>query len=181
MKYRLALYLILLTLSFNAWGQNNRTDDDDKAEKKEAKAAHIKDKTDYNLFHRQMLSLKEYSEERKKIPSLQKANKITVKVVAVVDTSDNGDDDANNKTLTGYIRQDMGDNSINVYEVTFDRKQKKIIAVKPTGDAGDAENETDATEKKPTKKAVHKKNKDDDDDGDDDDTPPTKKQKDDDN
>jgi len=68
-----------------------------------------------------------------------------------------------------------------VYEVTFDRKQKKIIAVKPTGDAGDAENETDATEKKPTKKAVHKKNKDDDDDGDDDDTPPTKKQKDDDN
>jgi hypothetical protein len=170
----LLLFLLCCTLTATTFAQSSKED-------KEEKKARIKDKTDYNTFHHQMLSLKEYADERKKIPALQKANKMTVKVVAVVDTS--GSDDGSNKTLTGYIRQDMGDNSNNVYEVTFDRAQKKIIAVKHTGEGEEVEKE-DAPEKKTSaKKTIRKKSKDDDDDDadDDDNTTSKKKDKDDDN
>ena len=119
-------------------------------EDREEKKARVKDKVDYNVFRRQMLSLKEYLDERKKIPSLQKESKMHVKVVAYVDSTDGGDD---SKTLTGFIRQDVGDNSTNVYEVTYDRALKKITLVKPTGEANEIEKQEKATPKKTTEKA----------------------------
>jgi len=179
---RKTILLILLSLTFciQSFGQKEKMDQDEKDDKREARSTRIKDKTDYALFHRQMLSLKEYSDERRKIPNLQKANKMTVKVSAVVDTTIDADDDAGNKTLIGYIRQDIGDNSSNVYEVTFDRAQKKITGVKYTGENSDAEkDEKTEPAKTTTKTAVKKKNKDDDDDDEEDDKP-AKKDKDDD-
>jgi hypothetical protein len=170
MKHKTTLFfLFCLTLSITSFAQTEKMDQDDK---REARSTRIRDKTDYNLFHRQMLSLKEYSDERRKIPNLQKANKMTVKVSAVVDTTI----DAGDKTLIGYIRQDIGDNSSNVYEVTFDRALKKIVNVKYTGEGDEVEKE----EKAPPAKTIHKKNKDDDDDDDPDDAKPSKKDKDDD-
>src|SRR5580698_6073544 len=120
MKHKLTLFLLFcLSLCTTSFAQKEKMDQDEKDDKREARSTRIKDKTDYSLFHRQMLSLKEYSDERRKIPNLQKANKMPVKVAAVVDTNaDPGDD---GKTLIGYITQDIGDNSSNVYEVTFDR------------------------------------------------------------
>lgn len=134
-------------------------------EDKEEKKARVKDKVDYNVFRRQMLSLKEYLDERKKIPSLQKESKMHVKVVAYVDSTDGGDD---SKTLTGYIRQDVGDNSTNVYEVTYDRATKKITLVKPTGETNEIEKQEKAAPKKtPVKTEVKKKPKTDEDEDDD--------------
>ncbi len=144
-------------------------------EDKEEKKARVKDKVDYNVFRRQMLSLKEYLDERKKIPSIQKETKMHVKVVAYVDSTDGGDD---SKTLTGFIRQDVGDNSTNVYEVTYDRALKKITLVKPTGEANEIEKQEKAAPKKePVKTVVKKKSKpksDEDDDDDADDEKPAK-------
>src|SRR5580698_3135960 len=112
MKHKLTLFLLFcLSLCTTSFAQKEKMDQDEKDDKREARTTRIRDKTDYNLFHRQMLSLKEYSDERRKIPNLQKANKMTVKVSAVVDTTV----DAGDKTLIGYIRQDIGDNTSNVY------------------------------------------------------------------
>ena len=173
------LFLLSLTLCITSFAQKEKMDQEDKDDKREARSTRIKDKTDYSLFHRQMLSLKEYSDERRKIPNLQKANKMPVKVTAVVDTTNDVGDDAAGKTLIGYITQDIGDNSSNIYEVTFDRTQKKIVNVKFTGDISDAEKEEKAAPAKTSPaKTVHKKTKDDDDDPDDD--KPSKKDKDDD-
>lgn len=174
--------MLCLTLCTTAIAQRQKMDEDEKAEKRDARATRIKDKTDYGLFHRQMLSLKEYNAERSKIPSLQKANKMPVKVTAVVDTTMDMDDDAGNKTLIGYIKQDIGDNSTNVYEVTYDRAQKKIVNVKYTGEGNDADREEKATRSKaaPAKAAVHKKKGDDEEEDDADDDKPSKKEKDDD-
>ena len=98
------------------------------------------DKTDIIAFHRQILTLKEYMDERAKIPSLQKANKVTVKVKAIVDSTVDmdADEDVKATKLKGYIRQQMGDQSVNLYEITYDRIKKKITAVVPTGDTLDS-------------------------------------------
>ena len=168
----------------DAFAQKQKMDEDEKTEKRDARTGRIKDKTDYALFHRQMLSMKEYADERRKIPNLQKANKVPVRVVATVDTTNDAPDE---KTLVGYITQIIGDNTSNVYEVTFDRVQKKIVSAKFTGDPGDMEpaEKAEKSEKAAPRgaapsKTVHKKNKDDDDD-DADDEKPGKKEKDDDN
>jgi len=172
MKFRfVSVFVIMLLLSANSYAQV------DKEEKEEKKAA-IKEKVDYNVFRRQMLTLKEYSEERKKVPAIQKTTKLKVKIVAYVDSTDGVDD---TKTLTGYIRQDVGDNSANIYEVTFDRAQKKITLVKPTGETNEIEKDDAATDKKPKQKTVIKKKSktdDDDDDEGDEDKPTKSKQKD---
>jgi len=181
MKHKFTFLLFCcLTLTVASFAQKEKTDQEEKDEKRDAREARIKDKTDYNLFHRQMLALKEYHDERAKIPNLQKANKVTVKVTAVVDTTADMDDDAGGKILTGYIRQDIGDNSSNVYEVTFDRVKKKIATIKRTGEGEEVEKADKTTPKKTEeKKTIKKKNKDDDDDDDTDDAP-AKKEKDDD-
>ena len=186
-KHFLVIFCVLFSIVSFAQ-QKEKMTREDKDEKNAARTTRIKDKTDYNLFHRQMLSLKEYNDERKKIPNLQKANKMTVKIVPVIDSLDDVEDAAA-KTLVGYIRQDIGDNSTNLWEVTFDRAQKKIISVKHTAEAIDADKEAaeekaeKATEKKPPVKATARKKKgddDDDDDADDDKPVKSKKSKDDD-
>ncbi len=55
-----------------------------------------------------MLALKEYTDERKKIPSVQKENKMPVKIVAVVDTSGDMDDEASKKTLIRLYQAGCG-------------------------------------------------------------------------
>jgi len=131
-----------------------------------------RDRADYNTFKHQIIALKEFAEEKKKVSKLIKDNHVPVKVLAVVDSSDSGDDDKNG--LKGYICQQIGENSSNIYEISFDRAQKKITAVKKTGEGDDPEvQEKEPKEKKTTAHAKPKKDKDDedDDDGTDDDKP----------
>ena len=73
--------------------------------------------------------------------------------------------------LTGYIMLTLGDNTANVYEVTYDRALKKIVQVKPTGETLDIEKEerTEPTSKQNVKKSAPKKKTGDDDEDDDED------------
>ena len=131
--------------------------------------AQLVDKTDIIAFHRQILTLKEYMDERAKIPSLQKANKVTVKVKAIVDSTVDMDaeEDAKATKLKGYIRQQIGDPSVNLSEITYDRTKKKITAVVPTGDTLDSAAAAVKAKKPEAKKAAPRKPKDEDDDADD--------------
>ena len=170
---KLPAILLLISFTITSHAQDDKTDRkqelrDNAAEKKIAS----KQKVDYNLFRRQMLTLKEYGDERKKIPALQKATKMTVKIVAYVDSLDDAGDDA--KTLVGYISENIGDNSTNIFEITYDRALKKIITIKPTGETPDIEQDDADVKKATPKKATTKKAKGDDDD-DADENPPAKK------
>jgi hypothetical protein len=169
------ILFILLAFTTAAFAQ---TDKEDRKEQQEEKKNANKEKVDFGVFRRLIMSTKEFSDERRKIPALQKANKVPVKIIAVVDSM--ADSDSPTK-LIGYIRQDIGDISTNVYEVVFDRTIKKIISVKPTGDANDEDKDETANEKKtPGKHIGTKKKKDDEDEDDEDEKPSKKKQKDDD-
>jgi hypothetical protein len=168
--------LILLTfICYPALAQADKSEKQERKteirERNDERMAKSKEKVDYNLFRRQMLGLKEYAEERKKIPELQKALKTPARIVVYIDSLNDGED---NKMLTGYIREDAGDNSANVYEITYDRVQKKIIVVKPTGETIELEKE-EGSERKT--KTIRKKNADDDDDADDDEKPSKTKRK----
>lgn len=153
---------------------------EEKQDKNNDRMARINKKNDYALFRRQVLALKEYADERKKIATLQKNNAgMPVKVIASVDSNEN-DDDA--KTLVGYIQQIVGDNVTNMYEISYDRAQKKIVTVKRTPEAIEADNEMKeereerAAEKKPAaqKAAPKKKGKDEEDEDDPDEEKPSK-------
>ena len=179
LKIPIATLCLLLSVPCSfAQAQKEKMTREEKQEKIDARATRIKDRADYALFRRQMLALKEYQDERKKIPALQKQNKAVVKVLAVVDSLDDAGD--NPKTLSGYIRQDIGGTTANVYEVTFDRARKAITAVKPTGESTEPEKEEKA-EKKPvqkkTEKTIKKKNADDDGDDDEEQEKPSRKTK----
>lgn len=113
-----------------------------------------KEKSDYKEFRKQIAALKEFSEEKKKIPKLQKENKETVKVTANIDSVDGGDDV---KTFAGFITQQIGDNSVNLYELTFDRATRKITTVKKTAEAIEAEAAEKDKEKPAAKPATAKK------------------------
>jgi hypothetical protein len=121
--------------------------------------AKAKAKADYGVFRRNIVSLKEFNEERKKIPALQKENKMSVKVIATIDSVEADDDKAT--TLTGYITQVIGDNTTNAYEITFDRTTRKITKVKRTEEAVDVQAAAKPAAKKPagatTKPATKKK------------------------
>ncbi len=114
-----------------------------------------RDRADYGTFKRKIAELKEFSEERKKIPLLQKENKEAVKVYATVDSVET-DDTTKAKTMTGYITQQIGESTANAYEVTYDRATKKITAVKRTGESVDPE-AAEAKEKPASKKTDAKK------------------------
>jgi hypothetical protein len=168
------LLFIFLMLSTYAFSQ---TDKDERAEHKTElrekngeRYAKAKEKAEYNVFRRQMLVLKEYADERKKIPALQKATKAPAKVTVYVDSLSDAEE---NKVLIGYIREEAGDNAANVYEVTYDRAQKKIVSIRSTGETIDMDNE-DAGEKKIKEKVIRKKSRDDDDDEDTDEEKPVK-------
>ena len=179
MKNNSLLLVFCLFFSIATFAQQEPMTREEKDEKNAARMERINSKNDYALFRKQILGLKEYDAERQKIPALRKSSKMPVKVSAVIDSNDN-DVEGESKNLIGYIRQDVGDNSTNMYELTYNRAQKKIISIKHTQEAIDADKEEmdEDDQKSPgAKKTIHKKSKDDDDDPDDD--KPTKgKQKD---
>ncbi len=148
---------------------------------KEPQKINAADKSDMIAFHRQIITLKQYAEERSKIPALKKLKKVNVKVSAVIDTVTSDTDEAKSRTLTGYIKQEIGDTAANVYEITFDRVEKKIIAIKRTGEGEDVESKEEKAEDakiKATKKVTPvKKKKEDDEDDDDKDEENGSKQK----
>lgn len=157
------LTLLLIAFQSTLIAQTGKKTPADKEDRKEAldeRKAKNRDKVDNNLFRRQMLSLKEYADERKKISELQKLNKGVVKVLAYVDTLDA--DDGKNKSLIGYICEIVGDNATNIYEATYDRAQKKIINVRMTQEGAELEKEAAAAQPKGASKKVGKKSDDDD-------------------
>jgi len=178
MKHKITL-LLFVFISVTSYAQTDKEErKQDIRENAQERKTITKEKVDYNLFHRQLIALKEYADERKKIPALQKASKMTVKITTSIDSLDEQTDDSKYKTITGYITENVGDNSVNVYEVTYDRTQKKIVSVKATGETSDVDQEDAADKKTTTKKASAKKKGDDDDDDADDDAAPKKKTKD---
>ena len=176
MKNKLILFLFLFAAT-NCLAQSDKEErKQDILDNADEKKTITKEKVDYNLFHRQMIALKEYAEERKKIPTLQKVSKMPVKILTSIDSIDETSDESKVKTITGYITENVGDNSVNVYEVIYDRTQKKIVSVKATGESSDLEQEDAGDNKTGVKKAnAKKKNTDDDED---DDNNPKKKIKD---
>ncbi len=170
MKNIITILFLLASGIITSYAQVDKTDakeqkTDRKQEIKENAAEHkslSKLKVDYNLFRRQMIATKEYADERKKIPAIQKASKMIVKIVAYVDSVDADD---STKSLTGFIAENVGDNSTNIFELTYDRGTKKIVTIKPTGETSDIEQDEDV--KKPAaKKTTVKKSKDDEDEDD---------------
>lgn len=185
MKQTTALLLLFISLSLPSLAQTapqkEKMTREDKDEKNQAREARVNTKNDYALFRKQVAASKEYNDEKRKMPKLQADNKMPVKVMITVDSLDEGD---TSKILTGYIVQTIGDNTITMYDITFDRKLKKLMAMKRTQEAIDADKEAAeekadraADKKENTKPVVHKKNKDDDDD-DEPEEKPTKKEKD---
>jgi hypothetical protein len=157
MKNILSILLVLLSICGTATAQQDRDERrEDRKEAQEEKKANNKNKVDYSVFRRQILTLPEYAEQRSKLQEIRKAGKGIPKIYAVVDSL-NDTEDA--KLLTGYIMLTLGDNTANVYEVTYDRAVKKIVQVKPTGETLDIEKEeaTEPTSKQNVKKPAPKK------------------------
>jgi len=164
MKHQIILLMAGILFGCNLFAQQEPLTREEKDEKNAARTARVNNKNDYATFRRQILALKQYEAERQKIPALRKESKMPVKVVAVIDSNDN-DVDGEGKTLTGYIRQDVGDNTTNMYELTYDRAQKKIVSIKRTQEALDADREQQDEQQDtqgPAKKTLKKKSKDDD-------------------
>lgn len=167
MKNILSILAVILSMCCTVAAQQDRDERrEDRREAQEEKKANNKNKVDYSVFRRQILTLPEYAEQRSKLQEIRKAGKGIPKIYAVVDSL-NDTEDA--KLLTGYIVLTLGDNTANVYEVTYDRAVKKIVQVKPTGETLDIEKEerTEPTNKKNVKKPATKKKTGDDDDDDD--------------
>ncbi len=144
--------LLLCTLLISAAGY---------AQQPEVKAspevrAKARARAEYSSFRRQINALKEFAEERKKLPLIEKERKEKITLAAVIDSVET--DDTATKTLTGYIAQQTADASYNVYEITFERATKHITAVKKTGEGLEPEEEKKAkpTAKKPTTTAPAK-------------------------
>lgn len=168
MKNKISLLIAALLLTLTSFAQQEKMTREDKDEKNAARLARVNAKNDYANFRKQILALKQMDAERQKIPALRKTSKMPVKVLAVIDSNDN---DAESKTLIGYIRQEVGDNSTNMYDIIYDRAQRTIVSVKRTQEAIDADRELqeDQVEKaepktREVKKTIKKKTKDEDDD-----------------
>ncbi|MBE2290445.1 MAG: hypothetical protein IAE95_12880 [Chitinophagaceae bacterium] len=159
-KLLLATILMLCTLA----GYGQQKDKDDRKEATEERKAANKDRVDYTVFRRQILTLTEFSDERRKLAQLKSDGKGIGKIYAVVDSTNEQPDD---KFLKGYIQLLMGDNTANVYELTFDRNLKRIILVRPTGEQLEVEKATPASRRpaaaKPPLKTKPKKKTGDDD------------------
>ena len=143
-------YILLCALFFGTAAAHAQQDDKDERKEQQAeKKEQSKEKVDLNLFHRQMLTLPEYSNERRRLAS-QNGDK--GKVTAYVDTATDAE---NSKFLTGYIARSSGGEVVNLYEVSFDRSIRKIVGIKPTGEAtGNANMDEDHDE--PTLPAARK-------------------------
>lgn len=119
---------------------------------------------DYSIFHRQIIATLEFAEQRRKVASLRKEGKGICKIYAIVDSNAENDDD---NLLTGYIQLVNKASEANVYEFTYDRKQKKIVYVKSTGEKLEFDEDEAPAEK--AAKPKHAKKKGDDDESEDDD------------
>jgi len=171
------LLLMLMLCTVHAFGQ--KTKEDRKEEQDEKKTAN-KDRVDISVFRRQILSLTEFSDQRRKVAEWRAQGKGAIKIFAVVDSLNDVED---GKFLKGYIQLIKGDEVANVYELTFDRGLKRITLVKPTSeklDLGDDEEKAERKAKPVTAKPAKKKKTGDDDEedeeeaGDDDDEPQPK-------
>ena len=126
MKYRITiLFLIALAICSPSFAQNQKEKmtREEKNEKNQARLDRINNRNDIAVFRKHMLGLKEYANEKKKMAALQKTSKMAVKLSAVID-SDAVENASESKTLLGYIKQDVGDNTTNLYEITYDREAK---------------------------------------------------------
>ena len=103
-----------------------------------SQAKHIKSQTksqiksDSALFYHQIVALKEYKSELKKLPKLSKENGKAVKIKIEIDAmSQDVDDDADakNTIITGYIKEDFGDMVTEAYQISFDTVTKKITSI----------------------------------------------------
>ncbi|NCX95661.1 MAG: hypothetical protein EBX41_04490 [Chitinophagia bacterium] len=122
-------------------------------------------KGEYTAFRKKIVALPQFAEERKRIPALQRQNKgAQIKVIPTIDSTADTDD----KNLTGYITQVIGDNAVNVYEITYNRADGTITQVKATGDG--EKPEAKPAPAKPSKAQATKPKKKTDDDADDEDT-----------
>lgn len=164
MKNTILILLTAILVHTGAISQPEKMTREDKNEKNAARQARVDSKNDFAIFKKQMLALKEFEAARQRIPVLRKMNKVAVKVTVAVDSTDD-DGAGDSKTLAGYIRQDVGDNTTNLYEITFDRAQKKIVRVVRTEEAIEADREMmeeqneQTTEKKETKHTAPKAKK----------------------
>ncbi len=184
MKNKILFLIVGLFISLTSFAQPEKMTREEKDAKNAERQARVNSKNDYANFKKQLLALKQYETERQKIPLLRKTSKMPVKVVVVVDSTDN---DAESKTLIGYICQVVGDNATNMYEITYDRSQKTIVTVKHTQEAIDADKELqeDMPEKvtpgkREPRKIIKPKSKHDDDDNEPEDKPVKGRHKDDD-
>ncbi len=143
-----------------------RDKEDRKEEQAERRAANS-EKVDLTVFRRQILTLPEFAEERRKLIEIRKQTKAIPKIYAVADSMSEHPDP---NMLMGYITLTLGDDAVNVYELTFDRKQKKIVKIKPTGDTLEIEKPalSDKQERSGKKATTPKKKSDDDDEEEDD-------------
>ncbi len=166
MKNILFALVIIVSLGSDVAAQQDRNERrEELKEAQDEKKAKNNDRVDYNLLRRQILTLPEYAEQRSRLQEIRKAGKGIPKIYAVVDSL-NDNNDA--KKLVGYIMLTLGDNSANVYEVTYDRAAKKIVQVKPTGETLeiDKEEATEPGSKQNVKKPTARNKKSDEDDED---------------
>src|SRR5947209_1508250 len=117
MKNKIISLITCLLLTLTSFAQKEKLTREEKDEKNAERAARVSSKNDYASFRKQIMALKQFDAEKQKIPALRKVSKMNVKVVAIIDSNDN-DAGETSKTLIGYIRQDVGDNSTNMYEIT---------------------------------------------------------------
>lgn len=166
MKKLVCLFIVLCSMHAAA---QQRTKEDRKEEQDERRAAG-KDRVDYAVFRRQILSITEFSDQRRKIAEWKAQGKGIAKIYAVVDSLNDNED---GKFLKGYIRLIMGGSVADVYELSFDRGLKRIVLVKPTGEQLEIEEPAKPERKRNTASPVKKKKTGDEDDedetGDDDD------------
>jgi hypothetical protein len=118
LQKRSLFFIVTILIAFTAVGQ-------DKKEKASSKS-------DNPDFYRKIIALKEYKAELKKVEKLSKEQHSTTTVKIDIDntTADDEDNKQSADTLTGYIQEVSGDVSVVAYEILFDRKTKKIVAVK---------------------------------------------------
>lgn len=175
MRYLNLVLVVMGCMMCNLLNAQTR-DNEERKEEQQEKKANNRNKVDYTVFRRQILTLPEFDAEKKKLSELRKQTGGVPKIYAVVDSLNDADD---SKQLIGYIVATLGDNTANVYEITFDRVQRKIVKVKPTGEQLEAERpdvveRRDKNAKPPSKK---KKTDDEDEDAEDEDEPEEKQER----
>ena len=95
------------------------------------------ERAEFGALRKQIAALKEFELEKRKALKVQQEKKQLVKVLATIDSIDV--EDSTIKTITGYITQQIGDASANVYEILYNRTTKTITSVKKTGEGEEPE------------------------------------------